>query len=382
MHDRPPTGPSPPGDRWTPALVTAAGRLLPGAAPLDPGDDLGDLAGAATTHHLTGPVLAALALDHVALPADRVEALRGAHLGAMRWCVQLEARLVEVRRWFDEAGGVDVRVLKGPAVAHLDEPDPTLRSFADLDLLIAPHHLDRAVAALHRHGAVRRIPERRPGFDARFAKGVGTACADGVEIDVHRTLVGRAHGFRIPLGDLFADPEPFEVGGHRFLALSRPHRALHAAYHAVAGSPAPPLRTVRDLGGYLTAPGLGPEVLAPIAERWGGTAVLAEAAALTLATFGPEPGADDDVAWSRWRTWLDSVEIDPAETILLARGRRPVPWPVEWTTLRELGWADRARFCWAVAVPADEDLRSGLVRRRTRSARALLRSRPWARPVR
>lgn len=398
MGVRPTQGQATPQDRWPRPLAVVAGRLLPGAAALDPPTDAAALVTAAATHHLSGPLLAALALDDLALPPDVLDAARAHHLGAMRWCVHLEARLVEVQQWFDEAGGVDVRVLKGPAVAHLDEPDPALRSFSDLDLLIASHHLDRAMAALGAHGAVRRIPQRRPGFDRRFGKGVGTICADGVEIDVHRTLVGRAHGFRIPVDDLFAAPEAFEVGGHRFWALARPHRALHAAYHAMAGSPAPPLHTIRDLGGYLTHPDLGPDVLDPIAERWRGRAVLAEAVAVTLATFDPNADAP---AWRRWRDWLANVEVDPAETALLARGRQPSPWPVEWTTVRELGWSDRARFCWAVAVPSRESRAAsagvpsdvapgieagsarpnGLIRQRVRAVRALVRD--WtARPPR
>lgn len=332
-------------------LSQVTGWLLPGEQEIDPlrnDREAEALVRLATQEKVLGPLLVTVDAGALRLADHLVDRVVAGHEGTMLWCMHLEHRLLEVKAWFEVAGGIDFVVLKGSAVAHLDEPDPSLRSFADLDLLIAADHMDRAIAVLEGHGAVRRQPQQRPGFDRRFAKGVGLACPDGVEIDVHRTLTGRAHGFRIPLDELFAEPDPFTVGGEQFSALSRSHRALHAAYHAVAGSPTPPLRTLRDLAGYLSSPELGPEVVAPIAERWRGTAVLAEAVQATLDAFTFDAGA--------WTDWLAAVEVDPAETALLERGRHPIRWPIEWTTVRELGWRDRAAFVWAVAVPSAEVL--------------------------
>lgn len=81
-------------------------------------------------------------------------------------------------------------------------------------------------------------------------------CGDLVEIDVHRTLCGGAMGLRIPLDRVFAQPELFDIGDTGFLAPRLDHRALHAAYHAIVGGGPPPLRTLRDLAGYLTHPKL------------------------------------------------------------------------------------------------------------------------------
>lgn len=113
--------------------------------------------------------------------------------------------------------------------------------------------MDRAIAALQAGDAVRRIPERRPGFDRRFAKGVGMACGDLVEIDVHRTLCGGALGYRIPVDRPFAEPGRFTIGGTS----------------------------------VLTHPALTPDGLSAEARRWGGEAVLAEAVrtALSELTF-------------------------------------------------------------------------------------------------
>lgn len=229
-------------------------------------------------------------------------------------------------------------------MAQLDYPDPSLRSFADLDILIAGHDMDRAIEVLAEHGAARRIPERRPGFDRRFIKGVGTKCADGVEIDVHRSLTGGPHGFRIPLNRLFAESEVFEIGGVPIRALSRRHRALHAAYHGVVGSPVPPLRTLLDLAGYLTSGDLTPDVLVPEAEQWRGEAVLAVAVRATLSTLDFDAPA--------WQDWLAAVRSDPEELAIIQAGHRTPRWPIEWSTVRELSWRDRVAFCYAVAVPS------------------------------
>lgn len=343
-------------------LHEAASVLLPGAPDQidvsDP-DTAAGLVAMAQSEGVLGPLL-------VALPETAVELREQSlaqHERTLLWCLELELRLLEVKQWFEEADGVEFRVLKGPAVSHLDEPDPALRSFADLDLLIHPRDMDRAISVLTEHGVERRIPQRRPGFDRRFAKGVGMRCSDGIEIDIHRTLCGGALGFRIPLGDLFAEPEVFIVGGEQFGAMRLESRALHAAYHAVLGTTHPPLKTLRDLAGYLTHPDLPPEVLAAEARRWGAESVLGEAVQAAFATLRFEaPG---------WEAWLTDHIADADDLALIERSRARARWPVELPTLRELGWRDRAAFLWAVAIPSrevlDEEGRSRWRRLRSQS---------------
>lgn len=327
-------------------LAQTAGCLLPGApevAPL-PAEDGSFFVGLSRTWRVAGPVLMAADSGVVDLPSTVVDEMAEVHLDSMRWCMHLESRLLEVHDWFIAAGVTDWLVIKGPAVAHLDYPDPSLRSFADLDILIAGHDMDRAIEVLGEHGAARRIPERRPGFDRRFIKGVGTKCADGVEIDVHRSLTGGAHGFRIPLDRLFAESETFEIGGVPFRALSRRHRALHAGYHAVVGSPVPPLRTLLDLAGYLSSDDLTPDVLVAEARRWRGETVLAEAVRVTLSSLKFDAPA--------WQDWLTTVLPDVKELAIIEAGHRSHRWPIEWATIRELSWRDRTAFVWAVVSPS------------------------------
>ncbi len=309
----------------------------------------------AAAQRLLGPLLAAVDAGALGLPEDLVEeAVRG-HEDAMLWCLRLEERLLEIADWFREAGGVEFLVVKGPAVAHLDDIDPSLRFFADIDLLVAGNDFDRAMAALTSHGAQRRVPQRRAGFDRRFDKSVGLTCADHVEIDVHRTLCVGAPGFRIPLADLFAHPDAFDVGGITFAAPALVHRALHAAYHAIVGTPAPQLRTLRDLAHYLTRPDLPLETVVAEAERWRGTTILAGAVRATL-TILP-------VDAPNWQAWLAAFEPDPDELAIIMDLQHESARLLDRPALRELAWRDRASFLWAVAFPDVEFLRArGLTR--------------------
>lgn len=332
-------------------LRQVAAWPLPGALAIDrlaDRDQAMALVGLASDANLLGPLLSVIDDGALSLPDDLVADATARHEAAMLWCLTVEQRLLDVRRWFEDAGGVEHLVIKGPAVAYLDNDDPSLRFFADLDLLIHRRDMDRALAAMVEHDAVRRLPERRPGFDRRFVKSVGLTCPDGVELDVHRTLCGGALGFRIPLDRIFVAPDSFVLGDQEAAAPIELHRALHAAYHAMLGTHVPPLRTIRDLAGYLCSPGLDPEMVGAEAGIWGGQVVLAEAVAAVLQTLPLEAPA--------WSAWLSEADRNPRELTLIARSRVPSTWPVEWSMLRELSWVERGAFLWAFAVPSSQVL--------------------------
>jgi len=334
--------------------------LADGGPPPGPIDPIlaSSLVAVSKTAGLLGPLMACVDGGGLKLPEEAVKAAIHEHEAAQWWCLQVEQMLAEVDRWFEAVGGVRYRVLKGTAVAHLDDVDPALRSFGDLDLLVAAPDMDRALGVLADHGGNRVFPARRPGFDRRFAKGTGQILFGRVEIDVHRTLADGGFGYRIPAERLFADPEAFQVADRKVLALYRPARALHACYHAVATTKPPSLRTIRDLGWYLSDPDLQPDVLVPEIRRWGAEVVLAEAVRLTVVTLG--------LRLEAWERWADTLVVSPREQVLLERCRRYSARPVEWSTLREIPWQDRAAFLYAVAVPSREVLAS---RRQTHLSR-------------
>lgn len=348
--------------RWLAArdLPDHASRQAPEVDPAG----VDELIAAAEAERLLGPLLDAANAGEIEMPERSLERLDDRHAAAMAWCVLIEARLLEVRSWFDAAGGVEHRVVKGAAVAHLDEADPTIRSFADLDLLVAAEHLDRAVAVLEQRGAVRPWPQRRPEFDRRFAKSVTLTCSDGIEIDVHRALCDGVHGVRISLDDLFERTDDFDLGGERVPSLTAPHRMLHAAYHAVLGSPTPRLMSLRDLARYMARDDLSPEVVVPIARRWRGEAVLAAAVDVTVATL--DAGDRTGGARAAWTAWSAHIEVPPTETGIIATQQREGSsfGRGKLAMMREMkGLGPKVAYGRAVVWPSSEHLAARGVRR-------------------
>lgn len=204
------------------------------------------------------------------------DAVRLAHRGLMALSLVLERELLA----FDDAcgpTGIEFRVLKGTAVAHLDERDPSSRGFGDLDLLVRGEDLERIGALLEADGGTRRYPEARAGFDRRFSKGVSYAFDRNVEIDLHRTLASGAYGLSIDLDELFAATEPFVVGDRKLLALDRSSRFVHAAYHGLLGGRTIRLTALRDLVNTAPVDEAATRTVLDRARRWQGEGVLARA---------------------------------------------------------------------------------------------------------
>lgn len=247
------------------------------------------------------------------------------------------------------AHGIPTRVLKGVALAHTAYPDPALRIYGDVDVLV-PH--DR----LHRAGAVlvealdgtRAEPEVRPGFDDRFGREVMVR-ARGVEIDLHRTLVNGAYGVRIPLPSLFHDPETIAVGGGTLEVLPAAPRLLHAAYQSTLADWPPRLVAFRDLAQVLVHDAPELDATLETARAWRGTAVLAagvRAAWRTLRGTTRPPLVD----------WADRHHAGPYDRFLVtaARGRARGYTAGVTTLLAVPGLRARAAYLRAVVAPSSE----------------------------
>lgn len=268
------------------ALLAVAGHGLSGATRPFPAAPLSDeawaeLLTAAETNRLLG--LLRSAVDSGRLPVTDVQRgqTRTAHRLVMMRVLSLEQHLVSVTALLADAG-VESRVLKGSAYAHLDYPDPALRSYIDLDLLFRPHDIATAVSVLAAAGFTRTLAEPRPGFDRRFDKGTTLRGAD-FEIDLHRTFVLGPWGLRVDLDELWDDGEPFTIGGHPLTALSARNRFLHACYHAALGNWPLRLGSLRDVAELQPADEQG---LITRATAWGVQAVVAAAVADSTRLLG------------------------------------------------------------------------------------------------
>jgi hypothetical protein len=311
-------------------------------------------------HRLLGLLGAAVRDESVLVTPgqrDQLEIQLQAWLGH---ALRVERMLLEATDALDVAG-VDHRVLKGVALAHLAYPDPAWRVFGDLDLLVPGDRLSTAVGVLERTlGVERAEAELRPGFDDRFGKEALLQAPGGPELDLHRTFAEGALGLTIQLDDLFGSGQPVTVGGHRLLALPPSQQLIHATYAAVMGDWPPRFASIRDVAQIILT--LDPpfdEVLG-FARRWRAETVLAQG--ITMAWDLLTPRSESALA-----SWAAAYRPRRFERLLLASQIGPTRG-----TTRHLaallvvpGLIDRAAYLRAVAWPQPAYLRSrGLDRRR------------------
>lgn len=270
------------------ALLAAAGHGLASARPFPSApladDEWATLSAAAKANRLLGQLRAAVDAGTMPVTDEQRQQARAAHRMVLLRVLSLEQHLVSVHDMLT-AAAVDFRVLKGSAYAHLDYPEPALRSFIDLDLLFRPSDVDRAVAVLASAGFARTLAEPRPGFDRRFDKGTTLRSPAGFEIDLHRTFVLGPWGVRVNLDDLWASGQELVLGGRSLTALSAPNRFLHACYHASLGDWPLRLASLRDVA-QLVPVESEQASLVSLAGRWGVQAVVAAAVADSTRLLG------------------------------------------------------------------------------------------------
>lgn len=233
------------------ALRYVAGHGLPGSltepptVPL-PADQWDELLRAVDRERLNGLLWAAVRDGTLPVTEDQSAQAADGHIAAMGAALRLEQMLVSIVRELNGAG-IEARVLKGSAVAHLNYPNPALRPFGDIDLLVQGDDFDTAAATVERMGFVREFTEPRPGFNRQFGKGASFRNENGVEIDLHRTFVLGPYGLRVDLEQLWAGRQPFTVCGEQLWALDDNERFLNACYSAAISDAKPRLINLRDV---------------------------------------------------------------------------------------------------------------------------------------
>lgn len=273
-----------------------AGVALPVGAPDDPAWD--QLCRWAVAQRLSGLLAAAVVDGALDVDDDRRAQVARMHRSAMVGAIALERAMLRAVDVLVPVG-IDYRVLKGTAVAHLDYADPSLRSYGDVDLLVRSEDLDAAIAALEGVGHVRRFPEPRPGFQRRFGKGNCLVTPEKMEIDLHRSLAMGPFGLTIVLDDLWARRSTFVLAGVEVPALALEERFLHACIHAALGDPIPRLSPLRDVAQMLLAPGLDGEKVRELSATWRIDAVVARAVGLAGGAFELPSGAHPLLEWAR-----------------------------------------------------------------------------------
>jgi len=189
-------------------------------------------------HGVLGLALRNLERSGASVPPAVLERLRE-RARAMR-AIELGFRLT-IERFLQAThrAGIDVTLLKGASLAVDLYPERGLRTQADLDLLVRPEHVRRAVAAARGIGLA---PPRRalPAWWYRLAHfHLKLVPADGLqrELELHWHLHPLAQLYTVRLRDLLARRRALELGGVPAWTLDPLDRLLHLVTHLVRHCP-------------------------------------------------------------------------------------------------------------------------------------------------
>ena len=332
------------------ALCAAIGGepvTLPNGDGASPAERAGRLVEAALHHNVAGYVLHAAANGRLELPAAEHHRLVKATAWRVGHSIRLRNELAGVMSALVEACELPPLLLKGPAVADRLYPQPGLRPFTDLDILVPRDELDNAARALESVGYEVLI-EFRPGYAERFGHdrhAVRQVGAARLDVEVHWRVGDDPVGSVLSYERLAPRSEPLAVGGATVRATALPDQLLVLAMHLLSDREKR-LCWVNDIA--LLAAAVDAEAWEEgfgRAEELGLSWVLHRAldyahAYLGVARARPAPSR----APPRWGPMRAVEELDA----------RAAP---HFGRLIALGWRDRARFLHAVLWPTGAGLR-------------------------
>ena len=287
----------------TDVVHRVAGYGLPGAAPALPPDVLDDetwetVLTAVVHDRVTGHLVQALYDGAFSATEHQHAAAIAAHERVLALALVLERLLLRTIAYLNEAN-ITTRVLKGPAIAHAVYPEPGLRSFGDIDLLVPKRDYDAALTWLCARGARRRDPQGlAEAFNRRFGKGVTLEVPGGLEIDLHRMFVAGPFGLAVDTNALFRSSTKFSLGGYEIEGLDPEARFRHACFHAALGDAQPGLVALRDVAQMTLCSTLDASRVRDLCREWRCGIVVQRATRLSWDTFEVD-STPEVVQWAR-----------------------------------------------------------------------------------
>jgi Uncharacterised nucleotidyltransferase len=324
-----------------PTLLVVARAGLPGAPP-PPRDGWDEHLDAVISHGLAGLFSASAAAGLVEIDADMAGRLQQQLDAEAIRAVQLEGELLRLEPALAKLGAV---VLKGAVLAHAAYPDPLLRPFTDIDLLVTGDGIAEAISCLATYGYQRTRPEPGPGYDAQVGKAVVLQHPGGVVIDLHRTLAPGNAGEGIDVGEILAARRQVPLGPRTVPAPSWEAHLVECALHAVVGDGLARPLPLRDIAEVAHHPSLDPGGAAELALRW----QVAELVGLGLRAARDGLGLELPNALAGLAHHADVVTVSASEPARSAR-----------TRLDELRRGDlgrRATLARSLVAPSPEFLR-------------------------
>jgi Uncharacterised nucleotidyltransferase len=197
----------------------------------------------AEAHNLVGQLWHA-APQVVLLSSSQQARLDAVFEDAALPALAIEASTLDVNDLLN-AAGIEWRTLKGFATSHLLYDDAAQRSSRDIDILVRPQDLARALEAL---APITASPAEVQAGPVRAAVLKERQITDirGVSIDVHQAIEGCLVSSRLPTEPLFADPQTIRVRGVELPACSAAAMFVHSVLHSTSGGAQ--LSTLPDLG--------------------------------------------------------------------------------------------------------------------------------------
>ncbi len=201
----------------------------------DHGEDWDDLARRASSHGVQG-WLARELRARSGVPRDFQLGLQSA---ALKTAGNHHHLLEEATSTLSllETAGIEGLVLKGPAVVERYYGDPTLRPYGDVDVLVRPGELERALSCLEAAGYV--LADRNWEFLVEDLRGqLHLTSPRGSVLELHWHLVNgsrQRRTLRMSPEEMWDTVETADLGGLRCLTLpveeEIAHLSLHAAMH-------------------------------------------------------------------------------------------------------------------------------------------------------
>jgi hypothetical protein len=291
-----------------------------------------------------------------------------AHLEMLRATLVVEATAAELTELL-ASQGIQARLIKGLAAAHLDSPEPAWRRTIDVDLLVARQDFARAADVLAGAGCTRIEPSLAAWWERRFGRAIVLRAPSEVEVDLHAAVAVGYFGKRLDHDALFALPAaPVVLGGVAAAGLHPTARLVATCYAAELGRGSG-LRLRRDLLFQLRHPDCQWEHAVDLARAGDGEAVIARAllgAVVALGIVVDHPALDWAARVVPSRRARRALELavraetsgwsaDASSTLLALHPWERVPFlagvavpPAEARRQRGRSLTDQARRAWSV----------------------------------
>lgn len=237
-------------------LVLACAQVAPSredVRPLVAAADLPQAAALADLHGITPLLFRYLSGPTPAeVPASLMDSLRRQVYRVSRRNLELTGELIRICRLLDQEG---IRALpyKGPTIALQAYGDLAARQFEDLDILIPPADLDRAIETVHAAGYT-LYPQVTPAQYRSYRRSeceVWMANADEtLTVELHWAVRERLYAFPLDIDAVSARSRPLRLAGSQVLSIAVEDLLLILAAHGIKHA-WHRLKWIRDVAGLL-----------------------------------------------------------------------------------------------------------------------------------